>query len=180
MTLTEQEYNEYLKAHLGLLFFAGLTTGILPENTAYEKFLYADMQLKFQCRNAFIEDQSLLDEYLELNAAYRTAGEIDILNGFRKIIPGRFIIYNCLKDHAVFMDAKGEKQYAVKALGDRFDELIHDFPAVVSTAILPFKDKIIYDGFMSLEAVVGPNITRNLKEDYKNAREQNKIIHTLD
>tara|TARA_R110002126_G_scaffold36631_1_gene111169 strand:- start:1362 stop:1643 length:282 start_codon:yes stop_codon:yes gene_type:complete len=83
-----------------------------------------------------------------MNFERLTTEEIKILTGFKKKITGDFIIFKCLSNNAIFLDTKENKFYAVKALGDRFDKFFDKFPVLIKTTLLPYKDQIIYDGFI--------------------------------
>jgi hypothetical protein len=109
-----------------------------------------------------------------------TPDEINILQGFKRKIYDDFIIYKCLKNHAIFLRTKTNQFYAVKALNDRFDEMIKNFPVLIKTTILPFQDFIIYDGFIeSYNTYLGPQMTDEIKEEYRVAKEKNLIIKTI-
>lgn len=107
--------------------------------------------------------------------------QLSILEGFRKGIHGQFILLKCLSEHAVFKNIDNGKFYAVKALSDSFEELIPEYSAIFELNILPFKGKIIYDGFIKGGQIkIGANIKKSLIEEYKQAKKNKKIITTLD
>jgi hypothetical protein len=65
-------------------------------------------------------------------------------------------------------------------LRDKFDDIFEHFPVLIGTTILPFKDKIVYDGFVKLFAIdFGKGIRSMMNEDYKIAKKNNKILTTL-
>jgi len=139
-----------------------------------------DMKIKAECRDKFIENDQLLDNYLALNFDDLTKEHISILTGFKQKITGDFIIYKCLTNHAVFLNAADNKFYAVKALGDRFDEYFDKFPVLIRTTLLPYNGKIIYDGFVKSSGVCfGSGITSTIKDEYMKAKKQNSILTTL-
>lgn len=84
MTLTDTEYKEFLKTHLDLLFYVGQEKGILAENINLKKFLNLDFKIKFECREALLEDEDLLDKYIASNFDHLTTEQIEILSGFKK------------------------------------------------------------------------------------------------
>ena len=181
MILTNAEYKDYLEAHLHFLFFAGLRLKLIPKNTSFETFLDIDLKIKFKCRQAIIEDASLLEDYLKLNNKSLTENQINILNGFKKCISGKFIIYKCLTNYAIFINAVDNKFYAVKALGDSFEDFFSDFPVLVQTTILPFNNKIIYDGFFETPVMyIGSNMTKSFDQMYRKAKKQKKILMYID
>lgn len=180
MTLTPKEYKEFLKTHLDLLFYVGHKKSVLSKDLNLKSFLNLGFQIKFKCRESLFEDESIIDEYITLNFEQLTTDQIKILSGFKNKIRSTFVIFKCLTNHAIFIDTKDNKFYAVKALGDSFDTFFDNFPVSISTTLIPFKDKIIYDGFIQPSGVYyGPNITHAMNEDYKKAKRNKQILTTL-
>jgi len=86
-----------------------------------------------------------------------------------------------LKKYAVFIH--DNKVYGVLALHDSFDEIIHPsaLPFYVKAVLLPYKGKIVYDGLLqSYSVFFGGGIKANLKEDYMAAKQNGRIIETLE
>ena len=180
MTLTDKEYKEFLRTHLDLLFYVGHQKNILSKDLSLKKFLNLDFQIKFKCRETLFEDEDIIDEYIASNFDHLTTDQIKILVGFKKKIRSSFVIFKCLTNHAIFIDIKNNRFYAVKALGDSFDKFFDNFPVNISTTLIPYKDKIIYDGFIQLSGVYyGRNITETMNEDYKKAKRNKEILTSL-
>ncbi len=180
MTLTEKEYKEFLKTHLGLLFYVGHKKDVLPKNMSLTKFINLDFLIKFKCRESLFEDDNLIDEYIASKFDHLTTDQIKILVGFKKKIRSSFVIFKCLTNYAIFIDTKDNRFYAVKALGDSFNTFFDAFPVNISTTLIPFKDKIIYDGFIQSSGVYyGRNMTDTMNEDYKKAKRNKKILTSL-
>jgi hypothetical protein len=180
MTLTDKEYKEFLRIHLDLLFYVGQRLKIISTNITFDKFVDLDLKIKAECRDKFIESDNLLDDYLSLNFDRLTTEQISILTGFKKKITGDFIIYKCLTNFAIFLNTKDNKFYAVKALGDSFDDFFDRFPVLIKTTILPYNGKIIYDGFIKSSGVYfGSGITSTMRDDYKEAKKNNQILMTI-
>ena len=177
MTLTDKEYKEFLKTHLDPLFYVGHQNNILPKDLSLKKFLNLDFQIKFKCRETLFEDEDIIDEYIALNFDHLTTDQIKILVGLKKKIKSNFVIFKCLTNYAIFIDTQDNRFYAVKALGDSFDTFFNNFPVKISTTLIPFKDKIIYDGFIQSSGVYyGRNMTEKMNEDYKKAKRNKEIL----
>lgn len=180
MTLNDKEYKEFLKTHLDLLFYVGHKKGVLPKDLTLKKFLNLDFQIKFKCRELLFEDEGIIDEYISSNFDHLTTDQIKILIGFKKKIRSSFIIFKCLANYAIFIDTKDNKFYTVKALSDSFYTFFDNFPVNISTTLIPFKDKIIYDGFIQSSGVYyGRNMTEKMNEDYKRAKRNKEILTSL-
>jgi hypothetical protein len=181
MKLSQKDYYEYLNTHLNLLFFVGYYTGILDEETEFEDFIKMNFREKFVCRDILLENSTkLLNEYIG-DGSEIPKEQLSILKDFRKGIHGQFVLLKCLSEHAVFKNIDNGKFYAVKALSDSFEELIPEYPAIFELNVLPFKGKIIYDGFIKGGQIkIGTNIKKSLIEEYKQAKKNKEIITTLD
>jgi len=181
MTLTDEEYKEFLEVHLKLLFYVAKQEHIIKPMTPYEIFLKLNLTVKFECRQALIKNYALLDDYITSHFDLLTTEQINILSGFKRKISASFILFKCLKNYAVFIHPEENiKIYAVKALGDPFDDFFDYFPVLVTTTLLPFKDKIVYDGFIQLGNIYfGPEMTWGMNESYKEAKKLKRIITTI-
>jgi len=180
MTLTEIEYRTFLKTHLDLLFFVGQQSNILADHLTFEQFIDLDFSIKLKCRDFLLDNQKLLDDYITAYFDHLTNEQISTLTGFKKSVTSDFVIFKCLTNNAIFIDAKDNKFYAVKALGDCFDDFFDRFPVLVNTTLLPFNDKIVYDGFIKSAGVYfGSGLISTMKEDYKIAKKNKQILTTI-
>lgn len=180
MTLTDIEYKTFLKIHIDFLFFVGQKSKIIDDTMNFKKFVDTDFSVKLKCRDFFLDNKVILDDYLTTNFNKLTTEQISILTGFKKTITSDFVIFKCLTNNAIFIDTKDNKFYAVKALGDRFDHFFERFPVLVQTTLLPFKEKIVYDGFMKSQGIYfGQGMKSKMNEDYKKAKKNNNILSTI-
>ncbi|MBP9186045.1 MAG: hypothetical protein KBG11_03015 [Bacteroidia bacterium] len=180
MTLTDIEYRTFLRTHLYLLFFVGQQSNIIDNHVTFEQFIDLDISIKSKCRDFLLDNKKLVDDYITTNFNHLSPEQISTLNGFKKTISSTFIIFKCLSKNAIFIDTKDNKFYAVKALGDSFYEFFDRFPVLVKTTLMPFNDKIVYDGFINPTGVYfGSGMTSTMKEDYKLAKVNNQILTTI-
>ena len=180
MTLSDIEYKTFLKTHIDLLFFVGQQGNFIADDVNFDQFVDLDFSIKLKCRDFLLDNKILLDDYITINFDHFTTEQISTLTGFKKMISSDFVIFKCLTNNAIFIDTKDNKFYAVKALGDSFDEFFDRFPVLVRTTLLPYKDKIVYDGFIKPTGVYfGSGMTSTMKEDYKLAKMNNQILTTI-
>ncbi len=68
--------------------------------------------------------------------------------------------------------------YGVLALSQPFEELIGPhLPVLTQTVLLPFKDRIVYDGLLSSYNVTfGTGTRRNLNVDFETAEDRQEIV----
>jgi hypothetical protein len=177
MTLDRQEFLEFIEVYLRLLYFVGQHENIISADSDFSDFRKLDSQIKMRCRDKLNENIELLDEYMKACFDSLSMDQIKILDGFKKKIESDFIIFRCFAKYAIFIDTADYKFYAVKALSDRFDKFFSEFPVLCHMTILPFKDKIIYDGFIkSKEIYFGKNMTMEMSTKYKQAKTDKTII----
>jgi hypothetical protein len=71
--------------------------------------------------------------------------------------------------------------YGVLALTEPFEDLVGPYlPVWTETVLLPYKDKIIYDGLLSsYNMSFGPGIRRSLNDDYRAAKDRLGIVTSL-
>ncbi len=180
MTLTDIEYKTFLSIHLDLLYYAGQQSNIVADDINFVMFVDLDLSTKLKCRDFLLENNQLLDNYISTYSDQLTTEQISILTGFKKTISSDFVIFKCLTNNAIFIDAKDNRFYAVKALRDSFDHFFDRFPVLIKTTILPFNNQIIYDGFIKTTGVYfGSGMTSTMKENYKQAKKNNQIRMTL-
>ncbi len=180
MTLSDLEYKTFLKIHIDFLFFIGQKSKIIDDSMNFKKFVDEGFSVKLKCRDFFLDNKQLLDDYLTTNFDKLNTEQISILTGFKRTITSDFVIFKCLTNNAIFIDTKDNKFYAVKALGDSFNHFFDRFPVLVQTSLLPFKDKIVYDGFLRPTGIhFGSNMVSTMKEDYKRAKINNQILTTI-
>ncbi|MDQ3018079.1 MAG: hypothetical protein M3R25_15315 [Bacteroidota bacterium] len=180
MSLSLPEYRLWIKTHQPLLHYTGIRYGIIPPAVSYKDFISDfNKRDKFECREAFLKHPEILDEYLEKKGNKLQPDQVAILNNFRKKRTCTYIIYKFMPKGAIFFDL--HTWYYVWSLGDTFDQFIEQTPCVVNATLVPFRDKIIYDGFLQPSSVsIGSNIRESLRQQYAEARENGHIIKRLD
>ena len=96
--------------------------------------------------------------------------------------PATFSSFRYLKKYTVFLSSeKHPVAYGVLALTQPFEELVGPYlPVMTNTVLLPFRDKLIYDGLLGNYPVsFGGGIRRSLKETYESAKQRLGIVTSL-
>lgn len=180
MTLDKAEYYQYINAHLRLLYFVGVKEQIIPATATFADFRAYGLHQKFRCRQALYNKMELLDAYIEDKKQTLSDADLEVISAFPKRISSTFIILKCLSKHAVFIDTNDNTFYAVKALSDPFQLMFDYFPAMCKTTLVPFRDKIIYDGFIEPYLIsFGFNLKGSFQQLYKKAKNNKAIISKL-
>ena len=180
MTLPEDERRTFLNAHLDLLRYAGQRGGAISGDMDYQKFLDLNHLKKKECRDVLLENEELIDDFLiHKNGAWDDEQKAVVL-AMKRAITGDFILLKCLKHHAIFLEIDTYTFYAVKALRDPFTQMLDRFPTYLKTSLVPFKDKIVYDGFLlPYSVVVGAGMKKVLTAAYKTAKRNGEIVTTF-
>ncbi len=176
MLLNDEERLLYFQSSLNLFHYC--LVNYRNKRVSFENFMKLDTLKKMRVRDYFYKNEYLLDEYLaqnDLNIEHKY-----LLEGFRKRVSGTFLILKQLKEHAIFINNDTLVVYAVKALSDPFIHYCGLLPRIVMTTILPFKDKIIYDGYIShYDVEIEANKKKIYEEIYQLAKAENKIVYNL-
>jgi hypothetical protein len=135
-------------------------------------------------RNAFLEDLDLIERFVDENPSGLDEGELEIVRSWRHLVAGKFFMFRQLQRHMVFLlDGEGPVAYGVVALTEPFEDLVGPYlPVLIDTVLLPFRDKIVYDGLLSCPGVTlsfGAGIRRMLNESYKRAKQHQGIVTKL-
>ncbi|MDQ3017418.1 MAG: hypothetical protein M3R25_11955 [Bacteroidota bacterium] len=180
MSLSIPEYRLWIKTHQPLLHYTGIRYGIIPPEVSYKDFISDfNMRDKFEYREAFLKHPDILEEYLEKKRKKLLPDHVTILHNLRKKMTGTYVIYKFMPKGAIFFDQ--HYWYYVWSLGDTFEQFIEQTPSVVNATLVPFRDKIIYDGFLQPSSVsIGSNIRNALRQLYAEAKENGHIIKRLD
>ena len=149
MILESRKYKLFINTHLNLLHFISNEYKINETNISLREFKNLNFSQKMLCRNKLIENLDIIDHYLNFKKEGLTSQERTILLGFKKCISGKFIILKILKNHAIMINTDSNNVYGVLALKDKFDDFFKTFPVLVDLTILPFENKLIYDGFIN-------------------------------
>lgn len=166
-----------------LLHFVSRRRGIVPDFPATYGAGSVSPNDAVQLRDALWADDSLREAFIVENPAGLGEADLALVASWRTRVTGNFYFFRQLKKHAVFLPERGEPTaYAVLGLASPIDESVPvPPPCLVSTTLLPFEGKIIYDSLMrSYNVYFGSGIRGGLNETYKAAQERGRLITTLE
>lgn len=182
MLLTPQDAQLFFKLHRTLMHFVNQRLQIVPDLSSPDEFATLPPESRLKFRNAFLDEADLIEVFVDQNPAHFPDDEIDIVLSWRRQVAGDFYIIRELKKHTVFLSTdKQAIAYGVLALTQPFEEMIGPYlPVMTQTVLMPFRDKIVYDGLMnSYRISFGPGIRRSLNESFKEAKERHGIVTAL-
>ena len=120
----------------------------------------------------------VIDEYLavaELQEEYA-----QIVAGWQRRKPGRYILERHLKKGSVFISAEDGTVYMVKGLFSTWAEMLGECPVLLDAVLIPFRDSIISDGLVSPYRIsFGKGARDDFKDAYMNAKRNNAIHFSI-
>ena len=182
MMLSEEDRQLFYRVHPVLLHYANQQLKIQPDLKTLEAFMVAPMAKKQRVWEEVYNHPDLIRSFLEENPAGLSPEDLSIARQWTDFIRGDFFIIRHLKNYTVFLD-EGEpaKAYGVLGLSSGVDEVVGPYlPLRVRAVLLPFKDRIIYDGFIAPYRVFfGPGISKELNATYQEAKARFDVITSL-
>src|SRR5579872_1485890 len=183
MLLFPPELHQFFKLHRTLMFFVNQRLRVLPDKIATpEEFAALSPETRLKVRDALVDDVDLVEFFVNQNPAHLSGDELDIVLSWRHQVAGEFLIVQEMKKYTVFLSMeKPQVAYGVVALSQPFEEIIGPYlPVMTKAVLLPFRDKIVYDGLLNTYRIsFGPGIRRSLKEGFNEAKEMYGIVSSL-
>lgn len=183
MLLNPQDVELFFRLHRTLMFFVNQRLKVLPDHLARpEAFAALAPEVRLKVRDALLDHTNLIQSFVDENPAHLSDDELAIVWSWRHLVAAKFYLFRYLKQYTVFLST-GEPPvaYGVLALADSFEELVGPYlPVLAQTVLLPFKDRIVYDGLLNAYRIsFGPGIRRSLNESYKEAKASHGIVTSL-
>ena len=183
MKLPPEDVEIFYEIQPALFSFVNQQRKLFPEiETPEDIKTEADMETFLEIREAAYEDRQLIDQFVRINPYNLPAGHLEIARSWRHFLTDTFCVFRYLKKYTIFLkDTDPPKAYGVLGLNDEIEDILYMKPPVlVQAVLLPFREHIIYDGFIAPYNVhFGGNIKRRLNEDYRIAKERLGVITSL-
>ncbi len=143
-----------------------------------------DVKKAVKIRDALWADDGLREQFIQDNPANLSPADLDIVASWQDRLSGDFFILKHLKKHSIFLSQiKGQpaRAYAVLGLLSSLAEVIGPYlPVLVKAVLLPFEEKIIYDGILQPYSVMfGPGIRADLNDQLRDLQEREGVITNL-
>ena len=182
MKVAQEDADLFFRLMWNLQFYVNQQRRILSGVESVEEYVHLSMSDKIEVRDALWEDPTLIDAYVEKNPDGLSIEELGIIRKWKRFVAGTFSIFRFLKKHTIFIGEKSQV-YGVLGLHDTLEEVFWGRrpPIMVEAVLLPFQGKIIYDGVLTgYNVVFGGGIRAGLKEEYMAAKQNRRIITTLE
>lgn len=183
MNLSREDADLFFKLMWAAQFYINDHLKLIPEAPSVEVYKTLPQEKKVTVREALYQHIDLLDSFIAENPANLTPAELAIVSGWKGFVADDFYILKFLKRYTIFVSAKNEKVYAVLGLYDTIEDIFYGRrpPILIRTVLLPFKGRIIYDGlFHGHNIFFGPGIRGDLDEAYQRAKQNGRIIESLE
>jgi hypothetical protein len=183
MQLSEPEIDRFYRLYYSLLIDVNQRINGFEQLRELEDlvdFTIAEIEI---LRQQLYQHPELFDRFLEENPRDFSSEDLNLVRSWKTFIKGKFYIFGYREQYTLFLvDRKPSKVYGVLALDIPFRELIGSaLPAIVETVLLPFGDRIIYDGILqSYPFYFGCSIRGTLQDSYQEAESKFGIITRLD
>lgn len=181
MKLATKDTELFFKLMWRLQFYVNQKRQILPDVDSVEDYAAIPSQERVQVRDVLWENPGLIDAYIAENPHSLPDDDLDIIRKWKRFVTGTFHIFRYLKKHAIFIG--NDQVYGVLALYDSLEEVMYGrrLPIMAEVVLLPFKGKIVYDGALNFYNIYfGGGIRSRLKEEYMAAKQNGRIITTLE
>ena len=184
MQLSRTETELFYRLFGALLMHVNLKARLIPPIESLDAFKATEPKLCVKLRDHLYQHPELFDEFLERDGLAGDDGSREIVAGWRDHrVGGVFYVFRHLKRHSIFLsETNPMRAYGVLGLTDPLELMVPDVPYRLSTILLPFRGRIIYDGFLTTSGPVilfGPGFRRNLEESYREAKAMHGVITSL-
>lgn len=181
MILKPEESERYYRIWWPLLHYVNTKRQLVPEllDLAPQSL---DGQVAVKLRQALWEDDSLRAAFIAENPAMLSPADLDLVQSWDRRVTGSFYIFRYLKKHSLFITQYSPTRvYGVLGLISPIEEImLMPLPSMVQAILLPFEDRIIYDGLLSSYNIFfGSGIKAGLNDAYREAKERGAIITSL-
>ena len=181
MRLSEIDLELFFKLYPALLLYANQQLNVIEGATKLDKFKGLSLEEQVEVRDALFDKPSIIDSFAAENPFKFTQEELEIVSRWRHHVRGTFYLVRYLKRYAIFLDENATRAYGVLALNDSFEEILGlELPVRLEAMLLPFKGRIVYDGFMRYSNIFfGRGFRRDLNENYQEAKHRHGLITSL-
>jgi len=185
MHLAESEIKLFYKLWCTLIYWLNQKHQIVENFKMPVYGRQTDEAAVFAVREELWRNPQWIDEFLENNDNGEfTEFERGIFMSWRRgFVKDKFVIMKHYKKYSVFMpmNEKPDRLYGVIGISDSIERYVPDPPPfLVETTLLPFKDNIIYDSFLSTRAIsFGRGIREFFNDEFNGIKNSAGIIESI-
>ena len=184
MSLSQEEAALFYKLMVGLHWYVCQQLDLYPQINSPEAYRQLDQPAKLAVRNELYNQPEFIDTFVTDNPSRLPDGALAIVHGWKNFVAGDFYIERFLTPYSIWIAAAPPANvYAVYGIAQPIEAIIERvyLPQRVNSVLLPFQDKIIYDGFLSTYPTrLGGPLNATLREEYITAKAQGRLIERLE
>lgn len=135
--------------------------------------------LAVKVRDIVWAEDALRERFLAEGASDLSAAERDLVASWKDRVRDRFVIFNHLQKHSIFMS---DAVYGVRGIYTPLAAMFPDVPVFVEAVLIPFRDVIITDGLIQgypMHISFGGGARRMFKEQCSAARAAGRVHTSL-
>src|SRR5215470_7190891 len=182
MILEPHETERFYRIWFPLLHYTNEHLHLVPELPASPADGAIGSQDAYAVSSALWKDDALRHTFIAENPFDMPPADLALIASWDNRVAGDFYVFRHLKKYSIFI-AQGPSDlvYGVLGLVSPFEDVLPLPPPVLIRAVLlPFEDRITYDGLFSFYNIYfGGGIRGNLNDIYRSAKERGKIITSL-
>ena len=178
MRLERSEAELFYQLWFPLLDFVNRKYNICPKTETIDREQGVDASDAKAIADYLWSQTEVIEEYLavaELPDEYA-----QIVAGWKRCKPGRYILERHLKKGSVFISVEDGAVYMVKGLFSTWAEMLGESPVLLDAVLIPFRGSIISDGLVvPYHIYFGTGAKADFKEAYMNAKKDLTIRFSM-
>lgn len=182
MNLSENDVKHFYGLYHSLLFYANKKFKILKDLSSPSDLHGSSPREVKKLKDKLYGSPELIDSFIKDNPMNFSSEDLEIVANWKNFVKGRFLIVRHLKNYTVFLDqSEPPRAYGVLGIITPLEEMIgSNLPIMVEATLLPFKNKIVYDGtLLPYNIIFGSGIRRSINDAYSQAKTNFGIITSL-
>ena len=182
MQIGEDEGRLFYHLFVGLQMLVNRRFGVVAPVASFKDFMELTVEERLKVRDVLYDHPECFDEFLREADLSASEDAAELVVGWRDHrISGTFFVFRHLKKHTVFLSSEDPaRAFGVLGLADPLERMVPYPPIMLKATLLPFRDQIIYDGFLvGLALSFGGGMRRELNDSYREAKARFGIITAL-
>ena len=186
MVLDPKDAEEIFRLFSALDAYVNSRLKLVDGCTTPEQIRSSNTAALHKIRTALWADPDLLAAFVAKNPSGLTAGELAQVAAWKHAVVGQFYIERCLKHGAILVSMSAPTSvYCVLGLTESLQQVLYrssdpGFGHLITTTLVPFKGRVVYDGFLAIARVAfGPGLRARYRDIYLRAKERGALIASL-
>jgi len=181
MQLSNADAEQFFKLYPALLVYVNAHKKILENVTGPEDFMLQSAEERMRVRDELYADINIIDFFVQENPFHFASQELDIIRSWKNYLKDEFYLLKHLKKHTIFLSTSSPcVSYGVLSLAELLKDKFPYPPVLVQGVLLPFKNRIVYDGYLaSYNISFGGGVRRMLNNSYNEAKANYGIVTQL-